>query len=377
MDVKKSSEKEAGSWKRKLKIQFLIFISLFLVAEIVLRMFGMKAGTLIDDFGIQDNPQYLQRFVSDEMGINHLYPKAQTLMVGTVINEQGFRGSFNYTKFAVDSIRKNTGKKVVMLIGDSYVEGCCADLMKNSFPDLLAGGPDYEVLNFGISGTDPVQYELIVRKYLKALRPDVVMVTFYAGNDFLTYERKPNPGSPLTFPFKENKWIYAVATNHLSKKLNYSFKTADEAYEFYMEHYTLRGKNRNLFQKALSYSVIVSKLYIFIEHKIKLHEWNKMNPGLKIDVDKITYDHVKNMQACCDSVSIPCLFTLIPAPTEAIEGKALNTKYKNFFKEVTYYSPENLTLADYDGADLANHFNNKGHKKYAAFLTKLLYDKYK
>ena len=376
MNEKKSGEKEAGSWKRRLKIQGLIFISLFLIAEIVLRMFGMKAGTLIDDFGIQEHPQYLQRFVSDEMGINHLYPNSQTLMVGTVINEQGFRGSFNYTRSSVDSIRQYTGKKVVMLIGDSYVEGCCADEMKNSFPDLLAGGPHYEVLNFGVSGTDPVQYELIIRKYLKALRPDVVMVNIYAGNDFLTYDRKPNPGAPLTFPFKENKWIYGVATNHLSKKLNYSFKTADEAYDFYMEHYTLRGKNRNLFQKALSYSVIISKLYIFMEHKIKLNEWNNMNRDLIIDVDKITYDHVKNMQACCDSVSIPCLFTLIPSPTEAKEGKALNAKYKNYFKEIPYYAPDHLTEADYDGADMSNHFNNQGHQKYADFLTKLLNDKF-
>ena len=105
--------------KKRIKIQFLIFIALFLIAEIVLRLFGMKAGTLIDDFGIEDNPQYMQRFVSDEMGINHLYPKAQTLMVGTIINQQGFRGKFDYTKSSMDSIRKNTGRKVVMLIGDS------------------------------------------------------------------------------------------------------------------------------------------------------------------------------------------------------------------------------------------------------------------
>lgn len=372
MKEKQLINKGHSSWKRKLRIQFLIFMSLFILAEIILRLFGMKAGTLIDDFGIEDNPQYMQRFVSDEMGINHLYPKAQTLMVGTIINQQGFRGKFNYTKSSMDSIRKFTGRKVVMLIGDSYVEGCCADEMKNSFPDILARGPQYEVMNFGISGTDPVQYELIVRKYLKELMPDIVMVTIYSGNDFLTYDRKPSPGTPLTFPFKENKWIYAVATNHLSKKLNYSFKTAEEAYEFYMENYTLRGKNRNMFQKALSYSVIISKLYIFVEHKIKLQEWNKMNPGMTVDVDMITYNHIKNIQACCDSVSVPCLFTIIPMPTEGIEGKSLNSKYKNFFREIPYYIPENFTQEDYDGTGVANHFNNTGHKKYAEFLKNVI-----
>jgi len=37
---------------KKFKVQFIIFLVLFLLAEIVLRITGMKSGTLIDDFGI-------------------------------------------------------------------------------------------------------------------------------------------------------------------------------------------------------------------------------------------------------------------------------------------------------------------------------------
>lgn len=361
-----------GKLLRKVKIQLFVFLVLFMLAEIILRLYGMKAGTLIDDFGIEDKPQYMQRFVSDEMGINHIYPNAETLMLGTEINKQGFRGKFEYTRSSIDSIRKYTGRKIVMMIGDSFVEGCCADAMKNSFPDLVANGPKYEVLNFGVSGTDPLQYELIVRKYLKELMPDIVIVVFYSGNDFLTYDRRPSPGTPLTFPFKKNKWIYAIASNHLSKKMYYAFKTPSEAYDFYMEHYTLRGKNRNWFQKSMSYSVLLSKIYLFIEHKIKLKEWEKMNPGYHIDVDQITYKHVKNIQLVCDSLSVNYLFTVIPMPTEGKEGQSLLSKYKNYFKEFPYYIPINLTEKDYDGQSAANHFNNNGHKKYADFLKELL-----
>ncbi|MCC6371088.1 MAG: SGNH/GDSL hydrolase family protein [Bacteroidia bacterium] len=357
---------------KKFKVQFIIFLVLFLLAEIVLRVMGMKSGTLIDDFGIEDHPQYMKRFVSDEMGINHIYPNAETLMLGTVINEQGFRGKFDYTKASVDSIRKYTGRKIVMIVGDSYVEGCCADTMKNSFPDLLANGPRYEVLNFGVSGTDPIQYDLIVKKYAKELRPDIVLVVVYFGNDFLTYDRKPTPGTPLTFPFKKNKWIYAIATNHLSKEVNYAFKTSDEAYDFYMQHYTLRGKDRNWFQKTISHSVIISKLYLFAEHKIKKYEWDKIAPTTLVDVNEITHKRFKSIQKECDSLSIPCVFAGIPMPTEGTEGSALKTKYKNFFQEVPYNVPTNFSEKDYDGTDMANHFNNNGHKKYAEFLLNLL-----
>ncbi len=361
--------------KKRIKIQFLIFVILFLIAEIVLRIFGMRAGTLIDELKIEDNPHYMPRFLCDEMGINYLDPKGTTFMLGTVINKQGFRGKFDYTPASVDSVRKYTKRKIIMLVGDSYVEGCCADTVTNSFPDVLGRSPKYEVLNFGVSGTDPLQYELVTRKYLKALKPDHLFVAIYFGNDFLTVTREPNPGSPLTFPFHKNKWIYGLANSNLSKKSNYCFKTPEEAYSFFIKHYTMRGPNRNWFQKTLSHSVIISKLYLFTEHYLKTKEYQRMNPGMVIDFYSITYANIKNIKACCDSVNIPCTFVGIPAPKESEEGASLNTKYNLHFKDIPYYVPANLTCEDYDGKSAANHFNNKGHKKYADFLIKLLDDK--
>jgi hypothetical protein len=359
----------------KLKIQVLVFIGLFILLEIILRLFGMRAGTLIDKFVIEENPQYMPRLYSDEMGINHIYANTETLIEGTVINKQGFRGKFEYIRSTVDSIRKYTGRKIVMIIGDSYVEGCCADTVKNSFPDLVANGPHYEVLNFGVAGTDPLQYSLITRKYVKELMPDMVVVAFYFGNDFQAFGRKPSPGSPITFPFKKNLWIYSNPSNYLTKKLNYGFKRPDEAYNFYIEHYTLRGKNRNWFQKIVSYSVIISKIYLGTEHEIKKREWSKMNLEFSDDNDQMTHNIVKSIKTCCDSLSMPFLFIGIPAPTEAKETSTLMTKYKKYFREIPYYVPTNLTKNDYDGTSAGNHFNNIGHKKYADFLLKLLNEK--
>jgi len=355
-----------------LKVQGLVFLGLFVLAELILRLAGLRAGTLIDDFAAVDKPVYMERFISDETGINHMKDLGKLLMKGSVVNAQGFRGNYNYTPQILDSIRKYTRRKIIMVIGDSFVEGCCADSVTNSFPDLLARGKEYEVLNFGVAGTDPLQYALIAEKYAASLKPDLVLVCVYFGNDILTYERKPTPGIPLTYPFIQNKWIYAVAPNHLSKKVNYVFQTPQEAYDFYLEHYTLKGPNRNFFERLLSYSVIFSKIYLVLEHRKANSDWQKSCPPMNIDNHIFSYTNFKRTKNACDAAGIPCLFVGIPAPAEATTGAGLKETYKGYFKEIGFEVPVNLTLRDYDGADAGNHFNNEGHVKYALFLKQQL-----
>lgn len=330
----------------------------------------MVPGNLIDDFKVQENPIYEQRFIADENGVNYLMPNASTLMLGTVVNAQGFRSLINYTPETIDSLRKATGKKIIMIIGDSFVEGCCADTVTNSFPDLIAKRNKFIVLNMGIAGTDPLQYKLVAQKFVKLLKPDVVVTVFYFGNDILTLKRIPEPNVPLTFPFKNNKWIFGIAPNHLSGKLNYNFKSADEAYKFYVDNYTLHGSNRNWLEKLLKHSVCFSKLYLAAQHQWLKRKWVKNNPGLKIDVNQITYDHLNAIRKECEAYSVKSIFVGIPAPNEVSED--LKNKYRDIFKDIQYYTPNTLTGKDYDGMDMSNHLNNAGHIKYAAFLANVI-----
>jgi hypothetical protein len=351
-----------------LRIQFAVFVGLFLLAEIVLRFIGMKAGTLIDDFIVEDKPVYQPRFLSDENGINRIIADTNTLMLGSVINKQGFRGNFDYTPLAVDSLRNVTKQKVIMVIGDSYVEGCCADTVTNSFPDLVSRNVNYEVLNFGVAGTDPLQYALIAEKYVEELRPDKVVVVVYLGNDIIVSKRTPTPGIPLSFPFKNNKWLFSITPDNLSGTFNYVLKTPEEAYKFYLDKYTLKGKTRNLFEKTISFSVIFSKLYLFIEHKIATKKWQSKNPNYKIDVSAATYENLKRTQIACQKASVPLEFLVIPAPLESKDTSAIREKYSIYFKNIPWFIPSGLEPEDYDGLDIGNHFNNQGHQKYAKFL---------
>ena len=367
MNKNLENNKSTSAYK-KIKIQFLILIALFIIAEIILRCFGMKAGTLIDDFKVEENPIYQPRFESDEVGINHILPIKEMLILGSVINEQGFRGYMNYTAQTIDSVKKSTHQQVVMIIGDSFVEGCCPDSAANSFPDIINEDPSYEVLNFGVAGTDPLQYKLVAQKYIPQLKPDKVVVVFYFGNDIINFERTPSPGTPLTYPFKNNKWLFSIAPNHLTKRVNYNFINAEEAYQFYIDSYTLKGKNRNYFEKTISYSVIFSKIYLFLEHKLAERAWYKKNLASNYDGISIAHTNLKRINVICDSLQIPCLFVGIPAPDEAEEGEKLKAKYAAIFNDLNWDVPSNLKTKDYDGLNKANHFNNIGHSKYAQFL---------
>lgn len=359
---------------KRIRIQLLVFVVLFVLLEIILRLCGMVPGNLIDDFKVQDNPVYEPRFFADEKGINYIAKDATALMLGTTINEQGFRSNINYTPQTIDSLKRITGKKIVMIIGDSFVEGCCVDTVTNSFPDLINRQGRYIILNMGIAGTDPVQYKLVAQKFVPLLKPDLVVTAFYFGNDILTLKRIPEPNVPLTFPFKENKWIFGIAPNHLSGKINYNFKSAGEAYRFYVNNYTLHGDNRNWFERIIKHSICFSKIYLASQHQWLQRKWAKNHPGYTVDANQLAYDNLNTIKSECIKDSIKYLFVGIPAPTEATEN--LKEKYKTVFKDIEWYSPDNLTKHDYDGMSISNHLNNAGHKKYAVFLTKLVGQKF-
>jgi len=365
-----------ASTKRNVSIQLLVFVGLFSIAEIILRLFGMKAGVLIEDFIVEDHPVYEARFQCDSLGMNTLISDAPNLIRGTYINRQGFRSSFDFTPATVDSLRSRAHKKVLMMIGDSYTEGCCPDSLTHSFPDMLNRDKRYAVLNFGVAGTDLLQYALVAEKYAAALKPDLAVIIVYLGNDMPYNPRKVSPGVPICFPFRHNKWINYIAPDHLAGQMDSVLPTPEAAYTFFLDHYTLKGNNRNWFEKSISHSVILSKLYLFTEHFIAQYKWNHSVHGPMYEPVKNTRNILKRIENACTAAGVPCLFACIPAPVESDEGEGLKKKYGEMLQGVNWLMPYHFTLKDYDGRESFNHFTTEGHAKYADFLKKALDEHY-
>jgi hypothetical protein len=348
------------------KFQVLIFIVLFISAELVLRIAGFKPGVLKDQFYLDEVAQWDPIMVGDEMGISHYAQKGSYSDTNLHhINSEGFLSDIEFTARVMDSIRQ-LGKKIVFLIGDSYTSGCCADEYSNSFAGLLTNSKEYVALNFGIGGVDPLQYELIVKKYIPLLKPDLVAIISYLGNDEMLYDKTPKAGIPYCYVVDNGHWISSEYPTHYNKANTYA-KNFEEAKKFYYEYYSLRSKQSNFFERLIRPSIILSRMYLFA--KIMTRRIS-MKDDLTELVEKppFSYNHFKGLKDFCDSTSTPVIFTGIPTASDILEKVNVTVKYEHFFNEIEWKTPLNLKTSDYDGMSIKSHFDNSGHAKFAKFL---------
>lgn len=362
-------ESKLSIWKKRMAV----FAVLFFVAEIGLRIVGFKPGVIEDFYYHRGAVVYDSLLYGDEVGITHAANGGALILRGE-INSEGFFSSVEYTSASMDAIRAS-GKKVVMLIGDSYTQGCCADSYDLSFAQLLNQSEEYEVLNFGIAGADPVQYRLIVEKYAPILKPDLIVVAVYGGNDILEYNRIPKPYVPLAYPIKNGPWLNSEGPIYLTKQGTY-FKNFNEAKAHFFEYFSLWSDEASFFEKLIRYSVILSRPYM--KYKTK-KRFEKIKDQMPPKLDHMPYSRL-NLDALSKiaaSQNIPVQFALIPSPSDVSLKVNLRLKYNFVFGKSPFAVPFKLRLNDYDGTSDGNHFNNQGHQKYADFLRKLIDTKLK
>lgn len=279
-------------------------------------------------------------------------------------NKEGFRS------IAFSPIKSNRLK--VLILGDSFAYGMSARPYFNSFSDyLLAMG--YLVYNTGIPGTDPAQYAAIVDKYIDKLRPDVVIVNLYVGNDLMPFPRHPHPYRPHEHMTNAGFFTSSPLGTYLSPQ---------EAYSYYLSLQKIPLESESRFSKACSKSAITSIIWgigynlKFYGHPV-LDAYNKTHSDIS-DAERVrnTAPHINKIKARCDSSKTPVLYCVIPDRfnTSENQGRYYSTNpelLNKLFQETTYYEPRNIVDSDFYGVDDC-HFSNKGHEKYAVFLDSLI-----
>jgi hypothetical protein len=71
----------------------------------------------------------------------------------------------------------------VAVLGDSHAVGPTVPYENNYVTRLADGRPHLEVLNFGVSGAGPREYEFLLRRDVQAYRPDLVVISVFVTND--------------------------------------------------------------------------------------------------------------------------------------------------------------------------------------------------
>jgi lysophospholipase L1-like esterase len=135
-------------------------------------------------------PRFLPLFERDDRVLYRLVPGAERIAVmptidgGAVIrykiNNQGFRGA---------ELARPGESMRVLVYGDSFIQGDYSRT-EETFTEQLKGrlarkiGKSIEVVNAGVIGYGPDQELRRMEEELPTLKPNLVIVAIYAGNDF-------------------------------------------------------------------------------------------------------------------------------------------------------------------------------------------------
>jgi len=334
--------------KNKIRISnrslfFIVLLFCLFAAEAVLRMMGYQAGMLSPNwlnFKEVDSLEVYNSFYANEKGFfvaDSGYFKNQYS-----INNEGFRSK----AFVRDSTKKN-----ILFLGDSYTWGSQAEPMSHCFVELVEK-EGFNVFNTGIPGADPPQYEAIARTYIPQLKPDVVCLMFYAGNDFIAFDRHPEPFHNI---------YYITNAGWLSPYINNQYTDSPQkVYDYYLEKYHV-GKQAPLWKRIVAKSVIGTLLMSIPVRLQERKAWQK-NTTLALH-------YVDAIQQICDANHAAFKLFLIPLHTEISDQT--QSEYNSIFKNMKVNIPEDITRNDFYNWP-NGHLNNEGHAKYARCILKVI-----
>ena len=166
----------------------LVFISLlvtFLAVEAVVRVFGIEPaygypeGMYVadPDIGYALSPNF-----------NGIYTKPE-FKVNVATNSNGLRD--------IEYSAKEDRDYRILAIGDSFTWGAEGSELKDTFVKLLEAklnrhdaSKNYQVINLGVPGYGTNEAYNSLRLHSPQLLPDMVLLNFYVGNDFLDNVRE-------------------------------------------------------------------------------------------------------------------------------------------------------------------------------------------
>ncbi|MFN8309518.1 MAG: SGNH/GDSL hydrolase family protein [Chitinophagales bacterium] len=350
--------------------------SLFLVilglgaAEWMCRKLGWQCSCQLNSnelthfpFKLQDTLKTIALFTVDSNGIQ--YPNCnttdsfQTIFHGyskyfrnIKVNEHGFRTA------SFDSSQEN-----ILLLGDSYTWGFSAKPISASFADLLSESlsKKYKVYNAGLPGVDVATYLALTKKLLPVIKPKILIVNFFLGNDIVNYNKQLHPYQSSDLFATTSGAFMAYNYNSSSKDSEEVFDSAQNAFEYY-RHLMVLNSNDSLVLFLASHSALFTAL-----HR-KIFGLNRQTQFIhKYPADRLfTSRALRQIQTLCQQHHCKFILSIIPDLNNTTTGKEEDDLMT---LGVHYHYPSNLTKTDYTPMP-DNHFNNCG--QYAEFLKTII-----
>lgn len=258
------------------KIAFALIFVIFnlLIIEGGLRLFNYIHPTSV--FYREDYNQYRGKPYSDNFGYQ--------------LNSKGFK-DVEYAE------NKSNGVYRIVGVGDSFTFGVSPypynflTLLEdslNSMPSL----PPVEIINMGISSTGPPHYLSLITDEALKLKPDMILLSFFVGNDIMESSRDSRKRKVYTYSYLASAlyYVYKMSTglsqNNLGTTYGDGYSYCDTCSFFKPEKYIEAESRRS---------------YVF----------QKDNEQYKHNVnDALSY--LKQIKRVCDRSGIKLVVSLIP-----------------------------------------------------------------
>lgn len=336
--------------------QIALLAALLILVEIILRAMGYMPGDMKPkwlNFKPVDSLYIIPDFQTNANGIlvaNQDYFKS----MGVEVNSDGFRDK--------DFTTLDSNKKKILLLGDSFTWGMSAQPLDSSFADILQHETEYEIVNTGIPAADPPQYLEVAKQLIPQLKPDLVVVMFFMGNDLMKQDRKAIPNEPF--------YYYTNAGAILADIDGIHFKSAQAAYNYFVNDKYYLKQPRNIFETVVSKSALLSRLY-----SVKFRVEEKIEYERMVKDTYITKKYLNQIAGLCDEGKGKMVLVMIPEIKEAeMNQEDFKEKYSNLLADSTLQDKWHIPVTDkmffneYPDA----HLNNTGHRFYAEYLKLLI-----
>ena len=339
------------------------------LAEIMLRWLGFIPGYIGKFSNFKPVKQLVveDSFITDSEGIFKANPQyAWGKRMG--INADGFR--------SIPFTRTETVSPTILFLGDSFTWGASANPITNSFSDII-GRSGYVVYNTGIPGTGPNQYAALAEKYIPRLKPNIVAVMFYLGNDL----KRPDPMRPNEVLYYASNAGWMSAYTPEGKHL-----TAEEAYQRYLEqsnHINIDPQDRSRragVGRLLAHSVTGTYLWwgfqeITRSEAAALPRNSEKPPANALGMCRKEFlrPYLERIRAASEANGARMVLFLIPRrPSESQDVQSYESN-RCLLDEFDPVMPAAELLPEADYMPPPNdHFNNAGHAVYARFILETL-----
>lgn len=216
-------------------------------------------------------------------------------LFSVALNAEGFRTQ--------EFLPKVSNEVRVVTVGDSTTFGIgvaeddtYSRVLERMLNREAHDGRVFRVFNLGIGGYGPAEYYLVVKRYLSILKPDVVVIAFFTGNDLQDLSQSEAGLDSAGLPV----WVKRKATYVDAQSRLRNDKTTPRVYNWPLV-------------RESHLAIVLNQFAIRLDRFLE----RKLSPPLPpVTLERL----VRGVESLCDEAGAKVLWVILPAQYELTHG---------------------------------------------------------